>query len=154
HLLGRSSEAQAWSERAHALRPDESEPIEMRAVTLLDRGEVETGLSIYRDLLARPVRGPALENRHLILAHSDPAHDNATLFAAHAAWTRDHITTFGTAFAAQGERNPQRPLRVGWLSPRFERGPVVSFFTGLFEAFDRSEFHHTLAALRRSDDAA
>src|SRR4030095_13927067 len=49
---------------------------------------------------------------------------------------------------------PQRSLRVGWLSPRFNEGPVSSFLTGLLAAFDRTRHHHLLIALQPGFDAA
>ncbi len=53
HGQGRPSEALTWAERAHALRPRERLPSEIRATALIDRGDVEQGLALYRELLAR-----------------------------------------------------------------------------------------------------
>lgn len=154
HQLARSSEALAASERARSLAPNEAEPIEMRAVALLDRGEVSDGLALYRGLLARGDASPETANRQLILLHYDPAQDNESLFREHVAWVRDHVTPFGPAYAPRNDFDPQRRLRVAWVSPRFEGGPVASFFTGLIEAFDRERFAHTLVALRQAGSAA
>src|SRR5262249_60747260 len=72
HRAGRSSSALAWSERANALAPQAFEPLEMRAVSWIDRGDVDAGLALYRTLLARPDADADAASRHLILAHSDP----------------------------------------------------------------------------------
>ena len=154
HQAGRSSEALTWSERAHALAPEAIEPVEMRAVSLIDRGEVAQGLAIYRELLQRADIGAETAARHLVLLHYDPAQDNAMLFAAHADWTRRHIQPFGTPFRRTRTRDPQRKLRIGWLSPRFADGPVASFFTGLLGALDRHAFEHCLVALQAAGDTA
>jgi len=153
HQAGRSSEALQFSERAHALAPQEVEPIEMRAVSLIDRGEVEAGMALYRELLARADVGAESASRHLILMHYEPALDNAALYAAHAAWTRRYIATFGTPFHDRRPREPARKLRVAWLSPRFSEGPVATFLTGLLGAFDRAGFEHCLVPLRATDAA-
>ena len=154
HAVGRSSAALAWSERAHSLAPQALEPIEMRAVALLDRGDVEAGLALYRTLLARTDVDADTASRCLILAHYDPAQDNAALFAAHRAWTRRYIRPFGAPFREPEPRDAGRKLRIGWLSPRFGNGPVASFFTGLLAAFDRTQFEHHLVALQARGDLA
>jgi len=154
HQAGRSSEALHWSQQAHTLAPHELEPVEMEAVSLIDRGDVEPGLARYRQLLERADAGAETASRHLILLHYDPAQDNAALFDAHAGWTRRFVHPFGAPFEDSRGRDPQRRLRVGWLSPRFGDGPVASFFTGLLGAFDRDAFEHCLVALRPGDDGA
>jgi protein O-GlcNAc transferase len=154
HAAGRSSEALTWSERAHVLAPQAIEPVEMRAVTLLDRGDVDAGLALYRQLLARRDADADAASRYLILVHYDPAQDNAALFATHRDWTRRFVQPCGAPFRDNAVRDAERKLRVGWLSPRFGNGPVASFFTGLLAAFDRTHFEHRLVALRAVDDDA
>jgi protein O-GlcNAc transferase len=152
HQAARSSQALEWSERAHALAPDAIEPVEMRAVALLDRGDVDAGLALYHDLLVRTDLCAESANRYLILAHYDPAQDNNALYAAHADWVRRFVQPFGAPFHDDRAYDPQRRLRIGWLSPRFSDGPVASFFTGLLAAFDRDAFEHALVALHESVD--
>jgi len=154
HQAGRSSEALAWSERAQRLRPREFEPLEMRAVSLIDRGDVLPGLELYRGLLARGDATAETASRHLILAHYDPALDSDALYALHERWVRNHVHPFGMPFRASGTNDQQRRLRVGWLSPRFTAGPVASFLSGLLAAFDREQFEHCLVELQRSGEHA
>jgi protein O-GlcNAc transferase len=154
HQAGRSSEALVWSERAHRLQPREFEPLEMRAVSLIDRGDVAPGLESYRSLLARGAASAEAANRHLILAHYDPALDSDTLYTLHERWVHDHVHRFGPPFRASATNDPQRRLRVGWLSPRFSAGPVASFLSGLLAAFDRGQFEHSLVALQRPGNEA
>ena len=153
HGLGRPSEALPWAMRAHELHPHERQPIEMRAAALIDRGDVEAGLALYRELLAR---GDDRETaaRHLVLMHYDPAQTNESLFAALRSFAERHLPASGRSFAARRERNPQGPLRIGWLSPRFAAGPVAVFLTGLLRTFDRSRHRHLLIALQPGGDAA
>ncbi|MGH8172795.1 MAG: tetratricopeptide repeat protein [Rhodanobacteraceae bacterium] len=153
HQLGRVSEALPWCERAHRLRPDEREPIEIRAAALIDRGHVEAGLAAYDELLST---GDDAETaaRHLVLMHYDPELDNAHLFDAHRAFVQRYIGTFEDPFVATRDADSERALRVGWISPRFGEGPVARFFTGLLGAFDRTRHRHLLIALQPARDAA
>lgn len=126
HSLACQSAALHWADHAAAVRPTESLPREIRAVSLVDRGDVEAGLAAYNELL---LRGDAESvARQLVLAHYDLAQDNATLFAAHRDYVQHHLHSFGAPFA-RSARYPQRSLRIGWLSPRLEAGPVVAHVT-------------------------
>jgi protein O-GlcNAc transferase len=148
HQLGRSSEALAWSERAHRVRPQAIEPVEMHAVTLLDRGEIDSGLALYAQALIRPDASVEAASRHLILMHYDPAQNCEAFFRAHLAFVERRVQPFGSLFARRDGFEAERMLRVGWLSPRFGAGPVATFLTGLLAAFDRSAFRHCLIPLR------
>jgi protein O-GlcNAc transferase len=153
HGLGRPGEALQWATCAEALEPRERKPVEIRATALIDRGDVEDGLALYRELLAR---GEDRETaaRHLVLMHYDPAQTNASLFDALRAFAERHPRPSGPPFATRRDTNSKRALRIGWVSPRFAEGPVSVFLTGLLRAFDRSRHKHLLIALQPSDDAA
>jgi predicted O-linked N-acetylglucosamine transferase (SPINDLY family) len=172
HGCGRLSEVIEWSQRAHALLPDATEPLEIEATARIDRGEVERGLASYRTMLARKP-GEEMAARHLVLMHYDPKQSNATLFDALDAFAK----TWLPASAREAASNPPdvplppldidalsidatdsiecaRPLRIGWLSPRFAEGPVGTFLTGLLAAFDRTRHRHVLIALQPFRDSA
>ncbi|MFI4970884.1 MAG: tetratricopeptide repeat protein, partial [Lysobacterales bacterium] len=97
HQLNRPGEALIWCERTLALRPGDRTAMEIRAAALVDRGDVEAGLAIYRELLRSGDAGTAA--RHLVLMHYDPAQDNETLFAAHRDYAQRHLHAFGMPFA-------------------------------------------------------
>ena len=153
HGLGRPSEALPWCERAHALRPHERRPIEIRATALIDRGDVEQGVALYRELLARADDADTFA-RYLVLMHYDPTQDNDTLFDALRTFAQRHLPGFATPHASSRNDDPRRALRIGWLSPRFNAGPVASFLPGLLAAFDRTHHRHLLIALQPTHDAA
>jgi predicted O-linked N-acetylglucosamine transferase (SPINDLY family) len=149
HRLGHLGEALAACEHALALLPDARRPREIRATSLVDRGDVEAGLAEYRPLLDGDAEASA---RHLVLMHYDPAQDDARLFAAITTHVARHVPRIGAPFAARGRRDPERPLRIGWISPRFAAGPVASFLPPLLRAFDRTDFQHVLVALEPVSD--
>lgn len=152
HRSGRPSEALAWCDRAHRLRPGERSPIEIRATALVDRGDVEEGLTLYRDLLAHGADAAA-HARYLVLMHYDPAEDNRHLFESLRQFAERHLRAPSIA-RARSDGDPDGRLRIGWLSPRFGDGPVARFLTGLLAAFDRRRHRHVLIALQPAHDAA
>jgi len=142
--LGESTAALAFCERALAQRPDDTVVREIRALSLIDRGEVETGLAELREL----VRGnAATAARHLVVMHYDPAQDNETLFAAHVDYAQRYLRAFGPPLACAAH-DAEKPLRIGWLSPRLGEGPVARFLAGLLGAFDRTRHRHVFIALQ------
>jgi predicted O-linked N-acetylglucosamine transferase (SPINDLY family) len=73
--------------------------------------------------------------------------DDARLFDAISTHVARHGPRLAAPFISNRSRDPERPLRLGWISPRFAVGPVASFLPPLLRAFDRDAFHHTLVAL-------
>jgi len=152
HGLGQPGDAVLWAERAHALRPHERLPREIRATALVDRGDVERGLALFAELLHDADAATAA--RYLVLMHYDPAATNDALFASLHAFAQTHLPRFGAPFTRSIDRNARRRLRIGWLSPRFAEGPVASFLPGVLEAFDRTRHRHLLISLQPSRDEA
>lgn len=142
--LGESTAALALCERVLDRRPDDPSTREIRALALIDRGDVETGLAELRELLPG---NAATAARHLVVMHYDPTQDNDSLFAAHVDFARQHLRAFGAPFARVAH-DAEKPLRIGWLSPRLGEGPVARFLPGLLGAFDRTRHRHVLVALQ------
>lgn len=152
HTNGALGAAVQWSERALALRPQARAPRAVLATALIDRGDVEPGLALYRELLREADADVAA--RHLVLMHYDPRQDNAGLYDAHRDFAQRHLPRFGPAFVPRRVPAVDGVLRVGWLSPRFGEGPVSTFLTGLLEAFDRTRHRHLLVSLSPADAGA
>jgi predicted O-linked N-acetylglucosamine transferase (SPINDLY family) len=153
HAIGHSSEALEPATAALGLRPHERDPAEMRALALLDRGEIDAGLAAWRELDARFGVDADAGHRRLVFGYYDPAQTVANLYEAVRERARRRVRPIGPPFRAAGSADPERPLRVGWISPRFAHGPVASFLAGLLDAFDRRRFRHVTIALRKPFDA-
>jgi predicted O-linked N-acetylglucosamine transferase (SPINDLY family) len=151
HALGRPGEALQWSAHALALQPRLRSAQEIRAASLIDRGDIEEGLAIYRDLL-RDGNAETMA-RYLVLMHYDPLQTNAQLFAAHRDFSERYLRVRGPMFERRAH-DPDKVLRIGWLSPRFAAGPVATFLGGLLARFDRSRHRHLLIDLLPVHDAS
>ncbi|RYD16775.1 MAG: hypothetical protein EOP90_02045 [Lysobacteraceae bacterium] len=150
HGLHRPSEAIRWCEHALRLQPGTRVAREIRAASLVDRGDVEAGLAAFGDLgIAADAASAA---RHLVLAHYDPAQDGDAIYAAITRYAERHLPRAG-AFAPL-PRDPSRKRRIGWVSPRFVAGPVSTFLQGLLAQFDRTRHEHVLVALQPVHDEA
>lgn len=150
HSVGCPSAALHWAERASGLRPAQLLARQIRAVALIDRGDVEAGLAAFDEFLLRS--DAEASARRLVLIHYDPAQDNAILFAAHRDYVQRHLRAFGAPFT-RSARDPEKTLRIGWLSPRLAAGPVATFLEGLLAHFDRTRNQHLLLTLMPAQDS-
>jgi predicted O-linked N-acetylglucosamine transferase (SPINDLY family) len=150
HALGHPGEALHWSAQVLAARPQADSAREIRAASLIDRGDVDDGLAIYRDLLRTGNAETAA--RHLVLMHYDPAQTNAALFAAHRDFAQHHLVAHDAGLAPRARKSGA--LRIGWLSPRLAGGPVATFLGGLLAHFDRTHHRHVLVDLEPTGDAS
>jgi predicted O-linked N-acetylglucosamine transferase (SPINDLY family) len=150
HAAQRMSEAMEWAQRAAALRPDASRPLLMLAAGQIERGETQAGLAAFRRMLAEGRLDAVDEQRYLIALHYDPGQQPEPMYAAHLAWAERHARTpdVRRSDIPSGTR-----LRIGWLSPRFNEGPVARFLTGLLAHFDRARHQHVLIELHGLRDA-
>lgn len=151
YAADRAAEALAWADRAHGLLPKATTPLQMRAVSLIDRGDVEEGLAIYRELVETGSLNANDEQRFLVVEHYHPSLTPETINADHVAWAGRHASSFGAPFIFTPSDSAR--MRLGWISPRFGEGPVARFFTGLLRAFDRAGHHHVVIKLGGPGDA-
>ncbi|MBM3546507.1 MAG: tetratricopeptide repeat protein [Alphaproteobacteria bacterium] len=113
--------ASAWFNRANALR---------------DLGEVELALSHYRRAIAvEPDNDGAASN--LLFALSFVA-DDRIIHAANRAWGRRVEAAASQAAPFDNDRDPERRLTVGYLSPDFRKHQFLMQLRPLLENQDRS----------------
>lgn len=146
--LGHSSAALDCCEAVLARWPEDRATREVRALALIERGDVETGLASLRELVPGNRETAA---RHLVVMHYDPTQSNDSLFAALNDFGARHLRRFGPPYARHAQ-DPQRRLRIGWLSPRLSEGPVARFLEAPLRAFDRTGYEHLLLALQPLKD--
>jgi predicted O-linked N-acetylglucosamine transferase (SPINDLY family) len=168
--LGRLGEAVAAWEEVVALARKAAEtagPESPRAVALksfaaaafnnLGEAYLERGLLP----LAREKHQQAIDtNPHFPVAHSNllrgllygPDLPPAEMLAAHKQWWRTHTSAIQPLGAVR-DKNPDRKLRVGFLSPNFAEHALAHFMLPLFEHHDRDQLEFfAYANVRMPDD--
>jgi predicted O-linked N-acetylglucosamine transferase (SPINDLY family) len=80
--------------------------------------------------------------------------DPSVIVAEQAEWNRRHAQPFAASIAPHtNNRDPERRLRVGYVSPDFREHPVAFFLAGLFAAHDRTRIEtHCYASVSRPDE--
>jgi protein O-GlcNAc transferase len=140
---GRLGEGEAVLRRALALEPNSAEGHANLGYLLLDRGAREQGVAALRK--ARSLRGE-LPSVGDTFAHSELYYLSyrsevapADLFAAHRQWGLNYVAGLRKAgrdqvTAFENSRDPDRRLRVGYLSSDMRKHSVSYFFETLLEA--------------------
>lgn len=117
-------------------------------------GRMPEALGTFRTVLSRNADSQMASSAALFTCHYDPSMTPEGLAAEHRAWGE----RFGAPLA-RGHRpflnrpDPERPLRVGYVSPDFRQHPVAMFTAPVLAAHDRRQVEvYCYAAVAREDD--
>lgn len=151
--LGRLQEAEEAFRRALKLKPDSAEALNNLASVLKDVGRQEEAQAALRRALAlRP--GFAVAHHNLLMTMQyDPATSPAALLAEHRAFDRRFSAPLAPwPIEHRNEPDPERRLRIGYVSGDFGRHPVGYFLSPLLPAHDRERFEILAYSDRLSED--
>ena len=135
--VGRYEEAAACYRRAIELAPELAHPLNNLGVLLKESGQLAAALQTHRRAIALDPDLPAVHSNMLYTLNYDETVSPQALFAVHRAWGQDS----GVGFATEGARftnppEPERRLRVGYVSGDFRHHSVAFFVEPLLEAHD------------------
>src|SRR5688572_6968361 len=136
----RLTEAEALYRKAIELDRTFAEPHTNRGNLLKDRGELDAAISSYRRAVALRPDLSALHSNLLLSLHYHPAYSPDDLLREHREWAERHVAPLaaGRRPHANG-REPDRRLRLGYVSPDFREHSVARFVLPLFREHDRNE---------------
>lgn len=150
--LNRYADAIASFRRACERDPNRAEARYSLGVCASAGGDWETGIACMRETLRlKPDHRPAHESL-LQLLHYNPAASAQSIFDEHVAWAKQFANAMPTA-SHDNDRDPNRRLRIGYLSPHFRRHSVAYFFEPLLGAHDRAAFETFCYADEISSDS-
>ena len=151
--VGRHTEALAAVRRALAIQPDYYFARNSLAMFLSLHGRVAESLPEYRRAIRAAGGYPEAEMGLLLALNSVADVSPAELFEEHRAWgvrvSERHAAGRQTLLR---DRDPERRLRVGFVSADFRDHAVASFFEPLLAHLDRGRHHVTCFADVRVPD--
>jgi predicted O-linked N-acetylglucosamine transferase (SPINDLY family) len=138
--LDRLEEAEASARRALAIQPKLAEAACTLASVLHAQGRVEEALEQYHHALAiKPNLIPYAHSKALFCEQYRPGVTLAGLAEAHAEWELRNAAPLRTTWRPFANApDPERPLRLGFLSADFARHPVGTFLVRVLESLDKS----------------
>jgi protein O-GlcNAc transferase len=104
---------------------------------LKDIGEIDAALAEFDQYLAARPDALSAQSHRLYALHLHPDYNPQKVFAEHQKWATQFPPT---ARSYKNTRDPNRPLRIGYVSGDFHRHSVAFFFLNLLEAHNPSQF--------------
>jgi protein O-GlcNAc transferase len=138
---GRLDQAVVCYQRMLAVRPDHADGHYNLGKTLAQSGQIDRAISHYQKALALK---PDYVKAHCNLLYTLlflPVSDPHRLFVESEQWDREHAQPLRQFIQPHAnDRNPERRLRIGYVSPDFRDHPVGRFMASLLTAHDRRAF--------------
>jgi predicted O-linked N-acetylglucosamine transferase (SPINDLY family) len=151
--LRRLDEAVAAYRRAIDLKPDFPAAFNNLGGALKDQGELDEAIAAYRQAIALK---PDYAGAHSNLAYTlqfHPAWDARAIAEENRRWNQQHAEPLRARMRHHAnDRDPERRLRIGYVSPDFRMHAESYFVVPLFEGHDRTEFDiHAYASVAWPD---
>ncbi|WP_374444298.1 tetratricopeptide repeat protein [Stella sp.] len=147
----RLAEAIAQYRHATRLAPGHVDAWNNLAQALVAAGEIAEGLAAFDRAERLAPADAALAGNRLLALHYDPGRSPAAIAAEHRRWGERHVRP-APPLRHLNPPDPDRPLRIGFVSPDFCRHPIGWFVTGPLAHRDRARFHVTAYSSRRAED--
>jgi len=134
----RLEEAVACFQRAIEIRPHYPDALNNLAAALKEQGRLKESIACYRKTIEID---PSLSWAHsnlLFALNFDPESESAELYDQAQAWWRRHGQDRAPSSDYRNRPDPQRRLKIGYVSPDFWQHPVSLFFLPLISGHDRN----------------
>jgi predicted O-linked N-acetylglucosamine transferase (SPINDLY family) len=138
---GRVSEATAAYRRALQLKPGSAEAENNLGTCFERQGKLDEAIACYRRALERKPDYLAAHDNLLIALQYHQDADPVALLAEHRRWAVRHAEKLSAAARPpDNDPDPDRRLRVGYVSPDFRQHPIPFFIEPVLAAHDRDRF--------------
>lgn len=137
---GAFTEALGHFERAAALEPQRASIKAALAGALLAMGEAERGLPLLRAAIAQAPENRDWVTGGIFTLSVDPEMDLERAYVSTTKWMNGAYPSQAPCFALNHDRQPERRLRIGYVSPDFRSHAMAHWIAPLLEARDRTNF--------------
>jgi predicted O-linked N-acetylglucosamine transferase (SPINDLY family) len=138
---GRIDEALTAYRRAQELHAGHPKAHNNLAVALLRQGQLDEAIAVFRRALELQPDDADLHSNLVHALHLHPGSDRTAVAAERQRWNEQFCEPRKKSIPRHAnDRNADRRLRIGYVSPDFCSHPVAFFFAPLLEAHDREQF--------------
>ncbi len=136
---GKLTEAIAYYQEALAMEPDLSEAHAELGNTFRDKGLINEAIEHFRRVLE--IKPTANVQAALLGAlNYSPDHNQAAIFSEHKRFNEEYIPPLAAFKPHLNDRNPQRRLKIGYVSPDFRRHSVTKFIEPVLAHHDHEQY--------------
>ena len=140
-LNGQIDEAIAAYRRALELSPDFAEAHSNLGNALADIAQADEAIGCFRQALKLNPRSARVHDNLLMAMHCQSPLDPQAILTESQAWNQQHAEPLKQSILPHAnDRNPDRRLRIGYVSPDFREHPVGRFMLPLLSSHDRAAF--------------
>jgi predicted O-linked N-acetylglucosamine transferase (SPINDLY family) len=148
------TDAEAAFRQAIHLRPAFAEAFSNLGNALKEQGELDEAVAAFREAARLDPSRPALQSNLLYALLFRPFSDAATIATEQQTWNHRFALPLKPLLRPHfNDHDPERRLRVGYVSPNFCRHAISHFLIPLLEAHDRTRVEiYGYASVKRPDD--
>jgi predicted O-linked N-acetylglucosamine transferase (SPINDLY family) len=151
---GRIDEAIAALEHAVRLSPDLAEAHNELGNVFKEQGRLDEAIACYRQAVQVKPDFLGAASNILLALHYHPDYGAQAILTEHRNWARRHADPLaGDIRPHRNDRDPERRLRVGFVSPDFREHPVARQFLPLLVHHDRRHFEVVCYSNRRAAES-
>lgn len=153
-LQGHLDEAVAEFRQVLTLDPHDARVLSNLSSALAEQGHLDEAIAACREALRLLPGEPAVHSNLISLLRLHPSADSHALAEAQREWSRQFAEPYRNVAAPHtNNRDPDRRLRVGYVSPDFRLHAELFFLAPLFREHDHRQFEiHCYASIARPDE--
>ena len=138
---GKLDEAIACCRRALELKPNYAGAHNNLGLALKDQGKLDEAVVCYRRALELRPELVRVHSSLLYTLHYCPGYDAQAIYEEHRRWNRQHAEPLAQLIQPHlNDRDPNRRLRIGYVSPDFRNHPLPIIAGPLFRAHNHQDF--------------
>jgi predicted O-linked N-acetylglucosamine transferase (SPINDLY family) len=103
-------------------------------------GNTDEAASLILKSVQLDRNNPPLHSHQLVTSHSSSRYSASDIYEFHKEWGRQHASRFYTKGPSSSDPDPRRRLKIGYVSPKFNRDIVGYFFKPVFDKHNRDDF--------------
>ncbi|MCP4260144.1 MAG: tetratricopeptide repeat protein [Planctomycetes bacterium] len=136
--MGKLSEAIQYQKTAVEADPNNAELMANLARMLIAAGNVQEGINLFRKAIEIEPANAAMHSSFLFHLHFLPHLNPRMIFEEHERWRQIHAPISLAKVSHKNNRDPDRRLQIGYISPDFCAHSVAYFFESLLDGHNRN----------------
>jgi predicted O-linked N-acetylglucosamine transferase (SPINDLY family) len=149
----RLGQAIAAYQQALQLQPDDAVTLSQLGRSLKHQGRIQEAIDCWRRALRHNPNHASVNLNLLTSLHYSPDCEPSKIYAEYQQWAERHATPLAQLIKPfRNDRNPERRLRIGYVSGDFYSHAVACFLEPLLAAHDHSDFEIICYASNQNRD--